>query len=107
MAKTAQVLTGVDAGFRAQFTLPLSRNDHVLLTTARQFLGRGTGAAPAFVAHGMAPTFIGDLQARIDALEGALRDRGMSRDQLSIVAARAAIKEAMANAMKAVAQLRT
>jgi hypothetical protein len=103
MARTAQVLTGVDAGFRAQFTLPRSREDHVLLTTARQFLERAEAAVSEFVAHAMTSTFIGDLQALIDGLDVALRDRGMNRDQL--VAARMAIKEALANAMKAVAQL--
>src|SRR6478735_5318698 len=102
VAKTAQVLP-VEPGFKAHFTIPSSRNDQGLLTTARQCVQRSATEAAQFVEHGMPANFPDDLTALIEAFEKAVRDRGMSRDQL--VAAKAGIQEALANGFTAVGQL--
>ena len=51
----------------------------------------------------MPANFPNDVTALIEAFEKAVRDRGMSRDQL--VAAKAGIQEALANGFTAVGQL--
>ena len=103
IARTAQVLPDTESGFKAYFTPPNTRTDQRLLTTARQFAQRAEPVAAQFVAHGMTGTMVNDLNALITRFETALRDRGMSRDQLS--EARGRIKQVMANAMQAIAQL--
>ena len=103
LAKTAQVIPDADAAFKAHFDLPYWPSDQVLLTTARQFTQRAEEVATQFVGHGMPQTFVSDLKTLIDGLEAAVRNRGMSRDQL--VAARAGIRQALANGFTAVWQL--
>jgi hypothetical protein len=103
MARTAAVLPDVEAGFREHFTLPAKTSDQALLTIARQSVQRATPMAATFVAHGMTPAFLRELTALIDGFEGALRARGGSRGE--VVAARAAIREALTAAFKAIRQL--
>jgi lambda repressor-like predicted transcriptional regulator len=103
IVKTAQVLPGTEPAFKAHFRVPASRNDQQLLTTARQCGQRAAPVTEQFVAHGMSPTFLSDLDALIERFEEALRDRGMSRDQL--VEARGRSRQALANALQAIGQL--
>jgi hypothetical protein len=96
-------MTDADPAFRGQFVIPKRANDQQLVAIARQCLQRAAPMAEQFVAHGMSPTFISDFRPLIGELEAALRDRGMSRDQL--VEARACIRQALANGFTAVWQL--
>jgi hypothetical protein len=103
VAKTAQVVSGSGPDFKAHFQVPDTTNDHLLLTTARKFATHAAPVAEQFIAHGMASTFVADLGARIEQFEGALRDRGVSRDQQ--MAARDGIKKGLATALAAARKL--
>src|SRR3954470_10126682 len=103
IARTAQVLPGADPAFKAQFKVPGWRPGHFLLTAARRYVQAATPAAAQFVAHGMAPSFLSELGTVIERFEEALR--GRARSQGHRVAARAAIREALATAFVAVRQL--
>jgi hypothetical protein len=100
MQKAAGLLPGRRGEFRAHFDVPTRANDQVLLNAARQAVQQATPLAAEFIAHGMALTFPADIEALIEGFESALRERGMSRDEH--VAARARIKGAMANGIRAV-----
>jgi hypothetical protein len=58
------------------FEVPESRNDQVLLTTARQFATDAVAFDGEFTAHGVGPV---QITASAAALEATLRDRGSSR----------------------------
>jgi hypothetical protein len=100
---TARGMTEGDPVVREQFVIPKQFNDQQLVGIARQCLQRAAPMAEQFVAHGMPATFISDIKPLIGELDAALRDRGMSRDQL--VEARACIRQALANAFTAIWQL--
>ena len=82
IARTAQVLPDTESAFKAYFTPQSMRTDQRLLATARQYAQRVEPVAAQFVAHGMPDTVVTDLNVLITRFETALRDRGMSRDQL-------------------------
>jgi hypothetical protein len=103
LGRTAKVLPGADVAFTAQFTLPESGNDALLLTVARRCVQRAGEVAAQFTTYGMPESFLHDTTELIRRFEAALRDRGMSRDQF--IAARTGIKQALASALKAVAEL--
>jgi hypothetical protein len=103
LGRTAKVLPGADVAFKAQFTLPASGNDALLLTVARRCIQRAGEVASQFTTYGMPESFLRDSTALLEQFETALRDRGMSRDQF--VAARTGIKLALARSLKAVGEL--
>jgi hypothetical protein len=103
LARTAQVLPGVDSDVRATFQVPDSTNAQLLLTAARRFAKHATAYAEQFIAHGIPATFLADLAALVEQLEAALRDRGVGRDQQ--MASRARIKKALANGVAATRKL--
>ena len=103
LVRTAQGMADADPAFRGQFVIPKRADDQQLVAIARQCLQRAAPMAEQFVAHGMSPTFVSDFKPLIEELESALRDRGMSRDQL--VEARACIRQALANGFTALWQL--
>jgi hypothetical protein len=103
LGKTARVLPNADVAFKAQFALPESGNDALLLTVARRCVQRAGEMASQFTTYGMPESFLRDITELIQRFEDALRDRGMSRDQF--VAARTGIKQALASALKAVGEL--
>jgi len=81
------------------FVIPASRNDQVLLTTARQFARDAEGSAE-FTAHGVGPVAIKTLT---EVFETALRDRGMKRADHT--AARTRIHDLIASALLDVRRL--
>lgn len=81
------------------FVIPASRNDQVLLTTARQFARDAEGSAE-FTAHGVGPAVIKTLT---EVFEMAVRDRGMKKADHT--AARARIHELIASALLDVRRL--
>jgi hypothetical protein len=103
VAATARVIAETSPGLQAQFALPETGTDPLLLTVARQFAQHAAPCAAQFVAHGMPAAFMADLEASIAAFESAIRDRGMSRDEK--VAARGSIKSVLASALAAVRKL--
>lgn len=82
------------------FALPSVRRDQTLLATARHFARDADALAAEFTAHQLPPKLIADTA---NAFEEALRDRGMSRADLT--AARARTRELLARAFHAVRTL--
>jgi hypothetical protein len=76
-----------------KFQMPHGQNDHDLATTARRFAEDAAPMAAAFVAHGLATSFIADLQAALATFERALSGRASARG--THVGARAAITAAL------------
>lgn len=103
LGRTAKVLPTANVAFKAQFALPDSGNDALLLTVARRCVQRAGEMASQFTTYGRPESFLRDITELIQRFEVALRDRGMSRDQF--VAARTGIKQALASALKAVGEL--
>ena len=60
--------------------LPKKPKDQVLLTAARVFAKDAVPLEAAFIAHGMAKTFLADFGAAIDGFDRALRDHDMGKD---------------------------
>lgn len=82
------------------FRVTSRRPDQELLTTARQFARDAAALEAEFTAHGMPPTLIPETA---HAFETAMRDRGMSRADLT--AARARTSELLSHAVNAVRTL--
>jgi len=98
IAATADV-----AGLGAKFRASLDCNDERLLSQARTFLDEAKPFAETFVAHELPSTFLRQLQAAIDAFEGAMRERASGRNQRR--GARARIGATMAEGLRAVRRL--
>ena len=103
VAATARVISTTNSELGDHFTLTPAATDPELLTTAQGFARNAAPFAAAFVAHGMAPTFLEDLQASIATFEQARLTRGKGRNEQT--AARAGIRKAMAAARAAVRTL--
>ena len=103
LANTAQVLRDAEESVKAHFVVPKTTNDQRLLTTARQFVQHVAPLRAPFVAHGLPVTFADDLNVLIGRLERAVRDWGVSRDR--VVETRGRIKQTLATAAAAIAQL--
>lgn len=99
VSQTARVLRA-RGRTTADFALPSRRADQVLLATARQFARDAAALEADFTAHGMSPTLVADTAT---AFETAVRDRGMSRADLT--AARARTRELLSHALGAVRTL--
>jgi hypothetical protein len=100
IAQTAQASEVPGLG---TFRVPLAGSDERLLSQARTFLEQAKPFARTFVAHELPSNFLGELRARIEALEQATRERAASRDRR--VAARARIEAAMQEGLRAVRRL--
>jgi hypothetical protein len=98
IAATADV-PGLGAKFRAS----LDCNDERLLSQGRTFLEEAKPFAETFVAHELPSNFLRQLQAAIDAFEGAMGERASGRDQR--VGARARIEATMKEGLRAVRRL--
>jgi hypothetical protein len=87
----------------ATFRASLDCSDERLLLQARTLLQEAKPFAATFVAHELPSNFLGQLQAAIDAFEGAVRARASGRDQR--VAARTRFETSMEAALRAVRRL--
>lgn len=85
------------------FEMPRITSDQATLIAGRTFARDVEPFTSHFIAHGMATTFVADLEALVDSFERALRARGMGRDER--VAASAGIKTAIASGLDAVRAL--
>ena len=99
VSHTAKVLRG-RGGSIPPFEMPAPRTDQRLLTAGRQFARDAAALEADFTAHGLPPQLIADTAS---AFEAAMRDRGMSRADLT--AARARTRELLARALEAVRTL--
>jgi hypothetical protein len=77
--RTARALALDIPGLDQRFRLPRGNGDRRLLNAARAFALDARESAAMFVAHGLRPTFLEDLAARIDGFECAIANRGQSR----------------------------
>jgi hypothetical protein len=103
IAATARVISETNGDLGGLFQVVDATSDQQLLTTGHGFVKNAEPFTAAFVAHGMPPTFVTDLQASIEAFDRALRDRGTGRNEQT--AARAGIRTAMAAARAALRKL--
>jgi hypothetical protein len=103
IVQTARVLANDVPGLEQTFELPAKVTDQTLLAAARRFHEAAAPHNAQFVSHGMPATFLADTNGLADALEAALRERGMSRDEQ--VGARERIKTTLAEALAAVRKL--
>ena len=74
IGRTARALAIESPGLERRFRVPKSNGDQALLAAARAVVREASEMANAFVEHGLAPTFLDDLTAAIDALERAGND---------------------------------
>ena len=103
ISQTARVLVGEAPGLDHQFEVPNRAPDQTVLTTGRKFARDAEPFSSPFIAHGMAVTFVADLDALVDSFERALRDRGLGREARA--AARASTKAALSSGLAAVRSL--
>jgi hypothetical protein len=103
VAKTARVVAGDDAELSVHFDSHNWVTDQGLVTAARQAIAQATPVKAQFEAHGLPPTFLTELEEALDRFVVAVDRQGTHRGQ--VVAERAAIKAAAANALKAIRQL--
>jgi hypothetical protein len=100
----AQTARAVEApGLGGKFRASVSCTDERLLSQARTFLKEAKPFAETFVAHELPSNFLRQLQAAIDALEQAKRERASGRAQR--VGARARFDASMKTALHAVRRL--
>jgi hypothetical protein len=101
IARTARAFA--TAGLGGTFYLPSARNDHELATTARRFAQDAGPLKAQFVAHGLAKSFVGDLEATLGAFERAAQDRLAARE--ATAGAAAGIGATMEQALAALTRL--
>lgn len=97
---TASVLAKRHPGFVADGKVPYPADDVQLLTIAREFVMKAAPLAAEFAAHGIP---VAELDERVNALDRALNERGMQRDEK--VRARARIDASLQRALDAVETL--
>ena len=103
IAATVRVIAETNSDLGELFRSVDASTDQQLLTTAHEFAKSAAPYTAVFVAHGMPPTFVTDLQASIEACDRALLDRGTGRNGRT--AARVGIRAAMAAARAAIRKL--
>ena len=103
ISQTARVLSEATPGLDVQFEVTMQAGDPALVTTGRRFVRDAEPLSSQFIAHGMPVTFLVDLNALVDALERAMRDRGLGREARR--AARASTQAALASGIAAVRSL--
>ena len=102
IAATARVISETNSTLGGLFQVA-DASDQQLLTTAEEFTKNAAPFTATFVAHGMPPTFLADLQAAIDTFERAKLDRGVGKSKR--MAAAVDIDAAMAAARAAIRKL--
>ncbi len=102
---TARTMSLDMSGLEGKFHAPLGRNDHALVIAARQFVDAAGPLAAGFVAHGLPPTFVADLQAALEAFEQSAEDH--LGGQNVHIAARASMTSAMKSANDVLQRLDT
>jgi hypothetical protein len=103
ISRTARALAIDLPGLDGKLRVPHTNGGQPLLSAARAFTQDVRDCAPAFVAHGLPPTFRKDLDAAIRALETAIRENAAARD--ASVAARKAFANTMKDALTAIRRL--
>ena len=103
IGRTARSIAADSPGFDDSFRLPRTMTDESLLTAGRVFAHDAEAARDPLVAHGLAPTFIAELQAVVDGFEEAVRAREASAN--ARIAAQTHIEEALLAGLAAVRKL--
>lgn len=101
--RTARVLAVATPGLDERFPRPHTSSDRALIALG-EMVGREAAAElERFVAHGLPPTFVDDLHARVEAFTHAIRHRESRRSSQAI--ARATIRDALAAGWTALREL--
>jgi hypothetical protein len=103
IARTAHAIAVDRPGFDDSFRLPRQHSDEALVTIARVFIQDAEATKDQFVAHGLADTFVAELQKRLETFEQAARDREVGRS--ARIAAHAGIERALLAGLAAVRKL--
>ena len=98
--RTARAVALTTPGLDDAFHLPHPQTDQALLTAGRMFARDAEAFAGPFVTHGLPPTFIVDLRAKVEQFERAIRDRRV--EQSGHAAARGGIQATLAAGLTAV-----
>ncbi len=104
LARTARAIVPDVPAVKGSFRLVTAgKNDLELLAAARSFILDATPLAERFIAHGLRPTFLADLQSAVETFEAAARDRVAARQARA--SAGAGITQALDAADEALARL--
>ena len=103
IARTAHAIAVDRPGFDDSFRLPRQHSDEALVTIARVFIQDAEATKDQFVAHGLAETFVAELQKLLGNFEQATRDREAGRS--ARIAAHAGIERALLAGLAAVRKL--
>lgn len=103
IARTARAIAVDRPGFDDPFRLPRQQSNEALVTIARVFIQDAEATKDQFVAHGLAETFVADLQKRLETFEQTARDCDTGRN--ARVVAHAGIERALLAGLAAVRKL--
>jgi hypothetical protein len=103
IVRTARAIAVDRPGFDDSFRLPRQHSDEALVTIARVFVQDAEATKDQFVAHGLADTFLAELQKLLEKFEQAARDREAGRS--ARIAAHAGIERALLAGLAAVRKL--
>ena|SRR6266853_2301752 len=80
IARTARGVAVDTPGIAGGFVVPDGKNDHELAIAARRFADDAAPLAAPFIAHGLHPSFVADLQAALALFERATSGRTTARE---------------------------
>ncbi len=103
IARTARAIAADRPGFDDSFRLPRQYSNEALVTIARVFIQDAEATKDQFIAHGLADTFVAELQKLLGTFEQAARDREAGRS--TRIAAHAGIEKALLAGLTAVRKL--
>jgi hypothetical protein len=103
IARTARAIAVDRPGFDDSFRLPRQHSDEALVTIARVFIQDAEATKDQFVAHGLAETFVVELQKRLEKFEQSARDCDAGRSART--AAHAGSERALLAGLAAVRKL--
>jgi hypothetical protein len=103
VARTARAIAVDSPGFDDSFRLPRKHSNEALVTIARVFIQDAEATKNQFVAHGLAETFVAELQKRLEKFEQAARDCDAGRS--ARIVAHAGIEQALLAGLAAVRKL--
>jgi hypothetical protein len=103
IARTARAIAVDHPGFDDSFRLPRQYSHEALVTIARVFIQDAEATKNQFVAHGLAETFVAELQKLLGTFEQAARDREAGRS--ARIAAHAGIEKGLLAGLAAVRKL--